>query len=283
MAYKWIGIVAWGLLLLSVSTAAAETTWVDSGPGTLFQWSGTNATAAPNLDEPLMTDRPDFTEASSTVGRGVLQLETGYTYAYDGEHNTHTHSLPEALFRLGAFAEWFEFRFAWGFIDGQSLEENFGGAHDLYVGAKIWLTPQAGILPEMALIPQAFIPIGDDDISSGEFLPGLNWLYGWDLLDWLSTAGSTQLNRSSDDGDTYYEFAQSWTFGYSITDRLSAYTEWFCLIPSGAAHAPTEHYANGGFTWLLNNNVQFDIRVGTGLSKGAEDFFTGVGCSIRMY
>ncbi|HUE70669.1 MAG TPA: hypothetical protein VMP01_07245, partial [Pirellulaceae bacterium] len=44
-------------------------------PGTLFQWSyGNSFSGGPNLDEPLVTDRPDFTEASSTVGRGVLQL-----------------------------------------------------------------------------------------------------------------------------------------------------------------------------------------------------------------
>ena len=28
-------------------------------------------------NEPLVTDRPDATEASSTVGKGVLQIETG--------------------------------------------------------------------------------------------------------------------------------------------------------------------------------------------------------------
>jgi hypothetical protein len=32
------------------------------------------------LSNPLVTDRPDATEASSTVGKGVLQLETGGLY-----------------------------------------------------------------------------------------------------------------------------------------------------------------------------------------------------------
>lgn len=56
------------------------------GPGSLFRWS-----AAPcskefsGLDEPLVTDRPDFTEASSVVGLGVAQLEIGYTYSFDDE------------------------------------------------------------------------------------------------------------------------------------------------------------------------------------------------------
>jgi hypothetical protein len=32
-------------------------------------------TALGSAEEPLVTDRPDFTESSSTVGRGVLQLD----------------------------------------------------------------------------------------------------------------------------------------------------------------------------------------------------------------
>ena len=32
-------------------------------------------------EEPLITDRPDFTESSSAVGSGVLQLESGFSHA----------------------------------------------------------------------------------------------------------------------------------------------------------------------------------------------------------
>ena len=46
---------------------------------TLLQWSyGTSFSGgAPGMDEPLVGDRPDFTESSVTVGRGVAQLEFG--------------------------------------------------------------------------------------------------------------------------------------------------------------------------------------------------------------
>jgi hypothetical protein len=52
---------------------------------TLLAWPGENGTQGgpPGLDEPLASDRPDFTESSSTVGRGIWQLESGYTFIED--------------------------------------------------------------------------------------------------------------------------------------------------------------------------------------------------------
>jgi len=258
--------------------------------GTLMQWSyGTSFSGGPDLDAPLVTDRPDFTEASSTVGLGVAQLEFGYTYIHDnsGGVSRHTQSLGEPLLRVGMFAEWLELRIALFPTSDrtitQGISETVAGTDELYLGFKIALTPQEGILPEMALIPQMNVPIGRSAHTSGSLEPGLNWIYAWEINDFISTAGSTQGNRRFDDtGDSYLEMAQSWTVAYSLSDKLGAYTEWFALIPSGADTAQTEHYANGGFTYLISNDVQFDIRAGLGLNDAAADVFAGTGFSIRF-
>lgn len=257
-------------------------------PGTLFRWSGCPSKAGgPDLSEPLVTDRPDFTEASSTVGAGVAQLELGYTYVFDDENpgGTKQHSFPEALLRYGVVQNWLEFRIAWNYAAEEVSGVNSDGADDLYLGFKIGLTPQHGIAPEMALIPQMTIPTGADNFTNDEVLPGLNWIYGWELTDCLVTAGSTQANRSIDEatGNAYTEWAQSWTFGYSLCDQVGAYTEWFALFPHSADTAQVEHYFNGGFTYLINNDIQWDIRAGTGLNRDADDYFVGSGLSIRFH
>ncbi|HZL88507.1 MAG TPA: transporter [Pirellulaceae bacterium] len=255
-------------------------------PGTLLQWSyGNSFEGGPNLDEPIVTDRPDFTEASVTVGRGVLQIETGYTYTFDNDGTqTIGHSYPEALFRYGMFAEWFEWRLAWNYaheiVDGV---ESAGG-EDLYLGFKLALTPQEGILPEMALVPQMTVPTGGSVFRADEVLPGVNWLYGWDINDWLATGGSTQFNRTPDDvtAQAYTQWAQSWTVNYSLTERVGAYTEWFAFFPHSADTARVEHYFDGGFTYLLSDDVQWDIRGGVGLNAAADDYFVGSGLSLRF-
>lgn len=181
-------------------------------------------------------------------------------------------------------AEWLEFRVGWNYAGEDDGFLETSGAEDLYLGFKIGLTPQAGFLPEMALIPQTTVPTGHHAYTADEVLPGMNWIYGWELNERISTAGSTQFNRTIDDGsDTAYtEWAQSWTVGYSLADRLGAYTEWFALIPHSAGTEPNQHYFNGGFTFLISNDAQWDIRAGIGLNDSADDFFVGTGLSLRF-
>jgi hypothetical protein len=259
---------------------------------TLMQWSyGTSFEGGPDVYEPLITDRPDFTESSVTVGYGVTQIESGYTFTYDssGDDRTRSHSYPELLVRAGMFAEWFEFRVEWNFFEEEteigSVEDSVSGAEDLGLGMKLALTPQEQFLPETAIIFQMTVPSGSSDITADEVLPGFNYLYGWDInKDW-STGASTAINGAVDDvtEDSYTEFSQSWTVGYSWTDRIRSYAEWFVIAPISADTNHTENYFNGGFTGLINNDLQWDIRAGVGLNPAADDFFGGTGVSYRYW
>lgn len=284
-------LAAWLILILAALAECRESH--ADGPGTLMQWGyGPEVRGGPNLDEPLVTDRPDFTEACSTVGMGVVQLEAGYTFTYDDDGNSITkeHSYPEALFRIGMFAEWFELRIGWNY--GESAETVFNaedsflaGADDLYLGTKIGLTPQSGCLPETAVIIQGTVPSGARSQTAGEVLIGVNYLYGWEVNDFFSIGGSTQANRAPDPNgeDFYVLFAQSLTTGYSWTEEFGSYAEWFMFAPAGAETAQNQQYFNTGLTYLITDNIQWDIRAGVGLNTAADDFFTGSGLSIRMY
>jgi hypothetical protein len=68
-----------------------------------------------------------------------------------------------------------------------------------------------------------------------------------------------------------------------LTDCLGAYTEWFGLFPHSADTAKPEHFFNGGFAYLINNDVQWDIRGGVGLNDAAADYFVGTGLTIRFH
>ncbi len=294
-------MMRFGTLARCATCAFCFFTWIAPGnalhaqdrcaPGTLFQWSyDPSYEGGPDLEAPLVTDRPDFTEASSTVGLGVVQLEIGYTYTFDQTptDSTENNSYGEPLARIGMLANWFELRLGWNhaneIVTTAGVQAVTSGSEDLYIGVKLGLTPQSCLLPEMALIPQMTVPTAStNNFGAGEVLPGVNWIYSWEINDFISTAGSSQINRALDEITMrpYLEFAQSWTIAYSLTDELGAYTEWFALIPDGANSALPEHFFNGGFTYLFSDDIQFDIRAGVGLNDSAADYFMGLGFSIR--
>ena len=193
------------------------------------------------------------------------------------------------LWRIGMFAEWFELRIGQNFSSGDNfandiLFETARGPEDLYLGVKLFLTEQKGGLPETSLILQTDVPTGDRDLTADEMLPGFNYLFGWDIIDdCLSAGGSFQINRAVDETGFYVEVASSFTINYRLRPKVGAFTEWFGLYPAGAFDPGIgpEHYFDGGFTYLVTDNFQLDIRAGVGLNEHATNFFSGAGFGIR--
>lgn len=240
-------------------------------------------------DQPLVTDRPDFTEASSTVGRGVVQLETGYTYIYHDDaaagEITQSHVLPELLFRIGV-ADPIELRigwtYAWEEVDAAGSSFSSEGGTDLYLGLKLALFEQNRWRPEQAIIIESTSPTGAEQFSTHQTEFGLNYLYSWELPNEWSLAGSTGFGTDNDVGNHCLIWHQSVALGIPLTERIGTYIEYFGLYSYGSADETREHYLSGGFTWLVNYNVQFDFRAGKGLSDDSDDFFTGIGGAFRF-
>ncbi len=257
----------------------------------LLHWPGGEVSyiTGDEPEEPLVTDRPDFTEATPTVGLGRSQVEFGYTYIRDenGGERFSGHSYPELLYRVGIAAEWLEFRVGWNYASERvtvgGVGDTVDGAEDLYLGFKVALTEQDGWLPETAIMPQMTVPTGARAFTSDEVMPGINFLYSWELNDFLSIGGSTQGNRAFDGAtDFYEEYAQSVTIGYSLTEKLGAFTECYGIFPHHAETAFTEYYFDTGLTYKFSDNVQVDWRAGWGLNEQSDDFFTGVGGAVRF-
>lgn len=258
---------------------------------TLFQWSyGTTFSGGPPVDDDLQTDRPDFVEASTTVGKGVLQIESGYTYIRnkDPGDNSTTHSAGEVLFRYGVLEDWLELRLGvFPFSETQSVPApttTIRGVEDLYLGVKLGLTPQEGIWPEMAVVPQMSVPTGHKSVTADTVRAGINWLYGWDVTDFIAVGASTQFNTDIDDvtAKRFTRWSQAITINYNLAERVGAYTEWFGLFPAGADTAQVEHYMDGGLTYRPTPDMQFDVRAGIGVSDASADYFVGTGFSIRI-
>ena len=237
----------------------------------------------------LVADRPDFTEGTTTVGRGVLQFEFGYTFGVDDQDGTVTraHSYGEPLLRAGVLSDRLELRLGAGAAteatesSGRTATES--GLEDLYLGAKLALNGQRGVLPATAILPGVTLATGGDAFSAGRSLPGVNFVYSWDFTETVSLSGGTQVNAAAGDGDEdHREWATSLSCGVVLGGRSGLYGEWYALLPSGLEDGLAEHYFNGGLTWLANDDLQWDIRVGLGLNDPAQDMYVGAGVAFRV-
>ncbi len=241
-------------------------------------------------EEPLESDRPDFTNTATTVGYQRFQIESGYTYtqAIAGDRTHDAHDLPELLIRYGA-AERLELRLAWDegmvfdrFADrdsGRVVTEN--GSTDVAAGFKYAISKQDKWRPQSALQVEVSAPVGAPALSSRQVDAFVNYLYSWELNKKLSLNCSTGNLWTAESDDHFSRLSQSASVEYELTQKLHVYNEWFAFFFRDSIDNRPQHYYDAGLTYLVTPNFQLDWRAGLGLNPAADGFFTGCGLAFR--
>ena len=248
------------------------------------------------MEEPLVTDRPDFTESTDAIPVGHFQLDAGYSFTNDREskNRTREHTAPEFLLRIGVVED-FELRIGWegyGWTDTQFQRETrrgrrvnrddwTQGANDLSFGFKYKFAEQDGLIPHLGVIGAITVPSGSTGVSSGDVDPGIVLLWAYDVSDTFSLAGNVGVGVPTDEGDRFIQTSASLSAAFTLSEKLGAYIEYFGFYPN-TERSDAAHSVNAGLTYLINNNFQVDWRIGMGLNEEADDFFTGVGFAWRF-
>ena len=235
----------------------------------------------------LVTDRPDQTESAVVVPQGRVQLETGWTFTREDESGllTETHELAGTLVRIG-LTERVELRVGWaGYIaadvDLGGAMTDANGSGDTALGAKVHLREERGRAPELALLAAVTLPTGGDEFSSEEFDPSFRISASHELSERLAFGYNAGAAWTSESGTTLSNYQYTAVLGIGITDRLGAFAELYGDIPASASGGPANSF-DGGFTYLLRDNIQADFAGGVGLSSAADDWFVGLGISLRF-
>jgi hypothetical protein len=241
-------------------------------------------------EKPLESDRPDFTDSSTTVPYRRLQVESGYqyTHAIDGDSTHNANDLPELLIRYG-LAERLELRIAWDegivfehFTDprsGRIIIQN--GSTDLQFGFRYALTRQKKSMPQSAITLSITAPVGSAAQSSRQVDTIVNYLYSWDFTEKLSLDCSTGGLRTAESGDRFSLFWQSASVEYELTDKLHVFNECYGLFRRNSNDNRPQYYYDAGTLYLVTPNFQLDWRAGLGLNGISDGFFTGCGLTIR--
>ncbi len=226
--------------------------------------------------EPLVTDRPDFTESAVTVP--TLQLEAGYTFTRAGEADAH--SFGELLLRVPLSGR-IELRLgANSLIVRESPGDDATGVEDASLGFKLALAPGSGAAPAVAVIAGATLPTGSNEFGSDHVQPGATLSLAWDLTNHASLGWNGGYAYVSEAGARFSEWASSLALGYALAPRLGGYGEVYGFLTPDE-QGGNSSFINGGLTYLLTADLQLDARIGAGIDGGDAGTYVGVGVSHR--
>lgn len=237
---------------------------------------------------PLIADRPDQTESPAIVAPG-LQIETGFLLSQDGSGVGRVRGLTasESLIRIGILPT-FEGRIGFAgwqraSADGATAESGMG---DLDLGFKYQFAAGRGAVPAVALVTLVTLPTGTDGFGSERPDPTLRLAFEHELSDRLSlgyNVGSifTTVSEPDDDRTRRIDILYTAVVGAELAPRVGAFIELFGTFPARTGGAAV-HGLDGGLAIKVLSNLQLDLAGGIGLNSAAEDWFVGMGVTVRV-
>ena len=238
---------------------------------------------AQGAEDPLATDRPDTTETALVVPKGMVQVESGYTYTRSGDDREH--ALGEVLVRVPVSKK-AELRFG----VPSYLWQREGGARavgfdDAFFGAKFALSPggKGWKKPTTALLVGTSLPTGARAFRENGLQPEAVLAASWELSPVAALSSNLGYVRAKDGGVRFDQVFGTLSLGVSLSDKWGAFAEVFGFSKADAT-GQSAKYADSGLTYLINNNFQLDARAGIGLNNktGGPDYFVGAGASRRF-
>jgi len=256
--------------------AVARIAWRFVGSGTVSVAIGLTLAAgsAAQADEPpISTDRGTaFSNSSSVIPLGRLQVEGGFTFNSDhsetfGELAIRYPVLPRLEVRLTALSL--------GHVPGSS------GLFDPSVGVKQRLVDGSRGRPEVSVIAQTTLPVGSEPFRVRRSQPTLRlpWFLQLD-----STTGVGGMLSISDLGPTGARFTQYGAGAYlsrAFDTKATGYLEVYDVAPI-AYGGPSGGFVDGCVTYLLSQNLQVDLRCGTGFNQSRDGWSLGGGMGYRF-
>ena len=237
-----------------------------------------------NLDtEAIVTDRPDLTESSRTVPHKSIQIETGFLMfieqpSISSEFPVTIYQFPTTLVRVGFYKN-VELRVFNQLVNERTNnpstplnERSTYGVDNLQLGTKINLTTEKGLRPEIAVLSHVVLPLGTDEFKNAKTLFNLVLSLSHSLSDKLSLGYN--LGWTTDDINPKGTGTYTLAFGYPISSKLGFYLEGYGALKNMETATLG---IDGGFTYLLNNNIQLDASAGKSLT--AENYFFSAGFS----
>ncbi len=219
----------------------------------------------------IVTDRPDQTESSSTVGKKVFQMELGSTYLTFSDIGYKGFLIPQMLLRYG-ITNGIELRLATQyeaskFGNAENKSSN-NGLTDVQIGAKFQLLKKENVKTEIAFLSHILLPFSQENLLINE-VGVVNKL---SISHPISNRFGAGLNIGYDYLESTNFLTYSLAIGFGISEVVGFYMEPFGIWGESNIY---ESNFDVGFTFLLNPNTQLDASYGFGLNNNMNYYSIG--------
>lgn len=228
--------------------------------------------------EEIDTDRPDQTETPSIVPEHRFQMENGFVHQQSQKHESDL-LLPTALWKFGINKN-LELRLETDIIYNKFQDNTQSGLNPVIVGLKVKLWDEKGILPQASLITQMQLPkLASTELKVDYLAPEIRLLFQNTLTENADLGYNLGINWDGESTDPIY--AYTFSPNISITRKLKAYVEAYGFMP---AHHHAEHWADGGFMFLITKDLQIDISAGYEITSANHyhQYYESLGVSFRI-
>ena len=224
----------------------------------------------------IQLDRPDQTECPFITPPKYIQNENGFTV--ENFENNHRHfNYPSMLWKYGV-NEKLEVRLITELVSLKSSMNSNSGLLPVTIGFKTALFEEKGLIPKTSFIGHiATSRIGSKELHTNLIAPAFRFTMQHTLTRKIMLAYNLGAEWNGD--NSQHNYIYTLTTGFTLTDKIGCYTELYGFI---SAHNQADHRCDGGFTYLINNDVIVDVSGGIGLTNQAHKNYISLGFSYRF-
>jgi len=240
---------------------------------------------APTEEEPIIAERPGFTNPPQLVPFKRLQIETGIYYEYDivkeSGLSTDNFLYPTTFLRYG-LSKVVELRAE---VDIAGVSTSFNGIRNTETGlnpiilsTKVYLTKQKRQFPETALVASLALPyFGRSDFLPQYPAPGLAF-YCMNTFSEKFNLGynlGMQWNGNDANPTSYLSICPA----YNFSSKVGGFVEVYSFFTK---YQIPDFRCSAGLSYIPIPNLQFDVYGGPGIAGSLTNYFISAGISIRL-
>ncbi len=232
------------------------------------------------FSETIRTGRPGQAIGAFTVGKKVLQFQQGFDY----------YSLADATYPPRGFVFNNVIRFGIletvelsALIDYQYEHTRFdtfssvlNGVSNLHFGFRVHINDQKKWIPTTGFQMRLKVPKVSNDFVTSHVAPVMVFVANWALPRNMSIATNWILSFSGNDPHPTGKYVIN--FGFPIYKKWSGFIENYGQLRQSVFQTRID----GGFAYLIHNNIQLDLSAGYGNNQNVQDYFVSTGISWRI-